>query len=388
MSFVAHCRLATVPIAILLVVVFLVTPSTVFADDVDEQVRQLADQGREYFQDGEYLRAAETFVELESFLDSPPPQLYHNIGQAFLRAEELVEAEKYLQKYLAEAPDDPEAERVAELIIDIQEQRVARIATVQLQSQPAGAQIYIDGESQCQTPCSVDLDPGEYSFRATLDDHSDATREVVLEPRENSEVTFSLDAMVFSGYLTVRSDVDDAVLIVDGRDHSLPLRAPLELEAGSYSITVRHGADAVTHDVEIERDETLHLFIPTAGLSSDGGLSTTQAAAIGLGGGALALAIAATSTGMQARATHERLQTQHSAFGSVDADLVTSGRSQQRAANFLWIGAASTLVAGAGLWTWDMMNSGSSEPLEPTEIDDETEQPTVDAEHTPDIEPL
>lgn len=361
-------------------------PSTVFAQDDQERAEQLFGEGRDYFNDGNYLQAAQTFVEVERLLDTPPPQLYFNIGQAYLRAEELTKAEDYLQQYLNEATDPPNEDEVAEMIIDIQEERAARIATVDLTTYPAGAEIFIDGQSRCETPCSLDLEPGDYSLRATLEDHVDTTRDFALEPRDEAELTIAMEAKVFFGFLDVRTDVADAMLVVDGREYSLPHGDPLELETGSYTIDLRRGDDSVTHDIDIERDETLHLFVPIASVGDDGGFSSLRATSIGLGGASVALIIAATATGMQARSTHESLETQQSASGYVDADLVASGQRQQRATNYLWIGAASTLLAGAGLWTFDAMrDSSGDETLEPTEVQEEQESETA-TDDDPDVD--
>lgn len=387
-----HPRVLVAVVAAAVCVLSLATPSAALADDAQQQAQQLFSEGRDYFNDSEYLRAAEAFLEVEKLLETPPPELYFNIGQAYLRAEELAEAEQFLQQYLNEATDPPNEDDVVEMIIDIQEERAAQIASIELASEPAGAEIFVDGQSRCQAPCSLDLDPGEYSLRATLRDHIDATKDVELSPREQKELTIALEEEVFFGHLELRTDVDDAVLSIDDREYSLPLSAPLELETGSYTVTVRHGDNIVTHAVDIERDDSLHLFIPMAAVGQDEGLSPLRTTAIGLGGASVALAIAATATGMQARSTHQSLETRQSSAGFVDADLVASGQRQRRATNFLWLGAAATLATGAGLWTWDAMGSSDdASDLEPTEVDEDdggSDEPGADAEDTPDVDVL
>ena len=370
----ANPRLLIFTVA-MLSALLLVVP-TVSADDTRQRAQQIFVDGREHFENEEYIAAAEKFEQAYELLGVP--DLLLNIGEAYRRGGVLPEAEEYFQRYLNEVADPPNEDRVVERIIEIQQQRAAERASISIETNPLGATIFVNDESEprCQAPCDFGLDPGRYTIRAELDDHHSASEVIELEPRQDYFGSITLEAQTLTGSLVVQVDTDEANLFVEGNRYRLPRQRPVELEVGTRTIVVEANGRTISHTVEIERDQTLHLFIPAADAAD---FSPFQLSAIGLGGASLALTTAAIITGMQTRSTHEALSIQQERFGAVDADLVDTGRSQRRLTNGLWIGAAVTLGAGAGLWTWDMMNpsGGDSQRLEPTP-QAESEDPGVD----------
>ncbi len=350
----------------------LLSPSPAVADDAQSQAEQLFVEGREQLRQGENVKAAELFLEAYELIGLP--ELLYNIAHAYRRGDELALAEKYYQEYLNEASDPPNEEDVIETIFEIQQQRAARKATLTLITEPAGATVSVDDldESSCQTPCELDLDPGQYELQAHLADHHPQQRRIELDARQARSVTLTLESEIAYGRLRVQSDVDGATLLAGGQTYTLPRSAPVELEAGPQTIVLEWRGNRYDHSVDIERNQETHLFVPL-GATGGGDLSLLQTSAIGLGGASLALAAAATMTGLQANATHQRLEMQQQNLGIVDPDLVHTGQRQKSMTNMLWIGTVVTLGAGAGLWAWDMFgsSSGDSERLEPTPDDDD-----------------
>lgn len=362
------CRLALMGSLLLLATaVIIATPSVATADDGQEEARALFMEGREFYSAGQYMEAAEKFIA--SYEVSGRSELFFHIGQAYRRAEALAEAEDYLQRYLSELPDAPNADEVVESIIDIQQARAARIATVRVVTQPEGADVFVDDEvdPRCQSPCNIDLDPGTYRLRATRRGFLPNSTEVELAPRQRRDARFSLEEIPPSAELNVRTDINGAVLMANGQRHSLPTTRPIELDAGTHDITIQWSGGSWEDRITVEAGQVLHIFLPAG--SGGGDFSALRASAIGLGGASIALAVAAALMGNQAQSTHEYLQRNQETFGQVDSSLVDSGRRQQSIANTLWISSIITLGAGVGLWTWDMMSGGSSETLEPTEDD-------------------
>lgn len=345
-------------------------------DDPEAHAQQLFAEGSEYFEDGDYEQAAEYFGEAYEILEVP--ELLYNMGTAYRRADDLVRAEQAFQDYLSEASDPDNEDQVAEIIIDIQQELTARKATIDLESDPPGTTIAVDGDdNRCDAPCTLELIAGEYTLVATHEGYETARRDIELAPDQQMETAFHLIEDIVTGELTVRTDVHEATLIADDERHALPRTEPVELREGTHTIGIESGGELVEHTVDIDPDQPLHLFVPVeqAGGSD---ISAFQLGAIGLGGTSLALGTAATFTGLQARSTHRALEAQQNATGGVDADLVDTGERQRRLTNGLWLGAALTLGAGAGLWTWDMLQRrDDGERLEPTEQPDD-DGPDVD----------
>lgn len=348
----------------------LATPSTAMAD-ANEEARERFMEGRQHYEDGDYLEAAEKFLEAYELSDRS--ELLFNVGQAYRRADALGRAEEYFQQYLNEQPDAPNADAVVETIIEIQREKAARMATLTVTTEPRGASIFVDAEPspRCQSPCDIDLDPGSYTLRAELSGHESTTTQVELDARQESETGMTLQAESATGRLHVRSDSDGVTLIAGGRSYPVPTARPVELQQGSQSIALQWSGGGWEQNVDIIAGETLHIFVP-ASVSGEG-FSPLRASAVGLGGAALAFAGAGAIMGHQASSSHAALQAQQEAHGEVNSDLLQTGQRQQFSANIMWVGALVSLGAGAGLWVWDSMRSGgsdSSESLEPTSEQD------------------
>ena len=356
--------LATGPSALLLTL-----PSPAFAQSDEDLARERFMEGRQLFQDGEFHEAAEKFREAYEL--SGRSALLYNIGQAYRRADNLRDAERYFQQYLAEQPDAANADEVVETIIEIQREQASRLAILRVETTPSGAQIFIDDDSEprCESPCSLDLDPGTYELRAQAQGFLPTTSSVTLGIREELNTALALRPSQRTGKLHIRANVSGASLTANNRTFSVPTTEPVELPEGAQTITVQYRSSTWTETIEIRSGETLHVFAPIGSMGS-GDFSPLQLSAIGLGGASLGLATAAALMGRQAQSTHDHLSRQQALSGEVDPNLVDTGKSQRFLTNTLWISSFLTLGAGAGLWTWDLLRS-SSQPaeLEPTEDD-------------------
>lgn len=338
-------------------------PGQAFADE--DLARQRFIEGRDFFQNEEYLLAAERFREAYEL--SGRSALLYNVGQAYRRANLLSKAEEYFQQYLTEQPDAPNAEEVVETIIEIQREQAARMATVRVTTRPDGAQIFVgdDHDPRCTSPCSLDLSPGDHTLRALREGYLEATTTVSPGERETLQVNLALEQAIPTGRLRVHAEVSGARLLVGGQSHALPMTSPIEVEAGRQEIQVERRSETWTQVVTIEANETLHVFSPV-GSGGAGDFSPFQVGAIGLGGASLGLGFAAVLMGGQTRSTHEHLQRQQALSGSVEQELLEQGRSQRFTTNMLWIGSALSLAAGAGLFTFDLLRSSQSESIEPS----------------------
>ncbi|WP_158542538.1 PEGA domain-containing protein [Lujinxingia litoralis] len=369
-----HIRRALLASALPLVLSVAVVPAASAQENV-EQARARFMEGRTYYDNDQYEQAAAAF--LESYELSGRSELLYNVGQAYRLAGMLSEAETYFQRYLAELPGAANAEEVAETIIEIQQTIAATLATLSVSTSPQGATVLVEERDQrCNSPCDLDLPPGTYQVVASLPDFEQTRREVTLEARAREELTLTLQSAVQLGQLLIQTDLRGATLYVGPQSYPLPMSSPVSVPAGDTAIAIRGGGVDFRDTLTIPADDTLTLFVPAA-MASSGGLfaNPVQTAAVGFSGVGLALGAAAALVGMQSNATYASLEAQQAAFGNVNSELLDTGIAQQRTANGLWIGAAVSLVAGAGLFTWDLLSGAPDEAPTPTpEVKEEEEE--------------
>lgn len=348
-------RIALFALLVSLMGIALTTP--VSAQASEEQARARFMEGRSHYDDGEYLEAAEAFREAYELSDRS--ELLFNIGQAYSRADRLAEAERYYQEYLRLQPNAPNADDVVDRIIEIQQERAARMATVEVTSEPPGASIFVGdaSEPQCEAPCSLDLDPGDVVITGRLAGHRDRSTTVHLERSDAQAVRLRLESTTRSGQLLVHTNVSRGQLIAAGNTHRIPSSSPISLPEGPQLVVLESGSARWQETITITADETMNLFVP---LDSGPALSPLTMASLGLGGAAVALAGAGALMGLQARETHSYLTQQQALGANAHPDLVQAGRSQQLMANGLWVG--SVVFAGAAVGLWVLGNRSPSSP--------------------------
>lgn len=337
-----------------------VVPDALAQDRRDvEKAKKAFKEGREFYNDEEYEKAAELFLEAHEF--SGRSELYYNIGQAYRNAEKLVQAEKYFQLYLAEMPDAPNSEDVVNLIIEIQQQIAASLATIKVSSEPEGSvMIYIDGEKEarCETPCDIQVQAGTHQIVGRNNRGQETSSQVSVEASQklNLNLVFKQE-----GRLMLISDAGGRVRIANRVDTALPLTEPISLEPGTYEVNVSSSEATWTGDVEVQADETLQVMVPMQQLEEAGGTSLLQALSYGLWGVGGALVIGGAFMGMQAQDTLDNLEAQRGNGFGIDPAIVEQGRSQQSTANTLYIAGGAAIGVGVGLFVWDAL-SGADEP--------------------------
>ncbi len=120
---------------------------------------------------------------------------------------------------------------------------------VQINSDPPGATIMLDGISSCVTPCSVPLPGGRHTLTATMDGFGIARR-IFNVPADNSVF---IPMVKSEGVLVLSSNPPGAEVNVDGRDAG---RTPLtlHLSAGTHNVNVWDGSKWRNQTVEVSSD--------------------------------------------------------------------------------------------------------------------------------------
>lgn len=336
-----------------------------------EQAKKRFREGKKLYQSEEYDQAAEAFKEAYEL--SGRSELLYNVGQSYRLGGNLREAEKYLQQYLAEAPDARNADDVVELIVEVQQQIAAELATVQVETEMAGRGVYVDDEPEprCQTPCSVTVPPGPRRITLKGDGAQDTVEEITLEPGKTFQLKTRLADAVVSGRLMLSTDRSGIVEVGDTR-LGLPLRQPIELPVGEYPVTVESARRARwTGKVSIEPEKTTEVFVPMQSLvEARKRGSLRKSLAYGLWGVSAAAAVGGVLMGLQTRSTYDALVGQRDHRGFVDEDLRAQGQRQQTVSNLMFGIAGGAVVTGIALFVWDEFaaeRDPEAPPARPTE---------------------
>jgi hypothetical protein len=321
-----------------------------------EQAKAKFREGKEHYDAEEYDQAAARF--LEAYELSGRVELLYNIGQSHRLAGNLREAEKYLQEYLSESPDAPNADQVVQTIVELQQKIAGQLATVQVETAESGRSVYVDDEAEprCETPCSVTVPPGQRRITLKAEGYQDLVEEIALEPGKTFQLKTQLQELIVPGRLMLTTDRPGGRLRVGGVvETTLPLRQPLELEPGDYPVEVESARNAKWKgQIRIEPKETTEVLVPMQSLvEARKRGSLRKSIAYGLWGVSVASAIGAGLMGGQTQSIHAELEAQQQARNYVDESLVNRGRTQLVLTNVMFGVAATAVVSGIALFVWD-----------------------------------
>jgi hypothetical protein len=134
-------------------------------------------------------------------------------------------------------------------------------ATLAIDSDPRGADVYLDGRFVGTTPLRVGSQPGRRTLRIEAPDYYAFQTTLQLSPGESRRVDARLEAIPRTGTLVVRANVGGAQLFLDGRSvGTIPsgsgtLRLP-QLDAGEVELTlVAPGYETVVTRVNVRAGE-------------------------------------------------------------------------------------------------------------------------------------
>ena len=134
--------------------------------------------------------------------------------------------------------------------------------TVAVNSEPAGANVVIDGQAHGTTPTTATLSVGAH----TIELASDGVRRTLnINVTANTQISQFVEmpkATAGTGDLQVRTDPSGAKVSVDGQVRGTsPLTIP-GLAPGSHSVTLENDLGSVREDVTIQPGATASLVVP------------------------------------------------------------------------------------------------------------------------------
>ncbi len=159
---------------------------------------QLYNLGLDYFAKREWDKAAQAF-ELALEID-PNPTLAHNAGRSHEYAGHLDKAEVLYQRALDLGPDDEIRDRVErnlERLSNLREQLGARAndgtGLLEVNSEPSGAIVRVDGVAVGQTPFQQAVAPGTFAVTLSLEGHAERSQQVELEAGREVVLSVTLE---------------------------------------------------------------------------------------------------------------------------------------------------------------------------------------------------
>lgn len=338
----------------------LLGPSVADAQSNPREARKAFREATQAYKDGDFTKAAELFERAYSF--DAKPQLLFNIGQAYKDAGDYESSERYFQRYLEELPSAPNRDDVLAILFELQQLKAASMALVTIDA-TEGLNVFVDAETEarCQTPCIVNLYPGEHSVAVEGEKTERETQTVTPEPAQELVLSFSPALKPeFMARLLVLANVKGAVLMVDGQPAgSLPMARPLSLDPGVHTLAVMIGGETRWRgDATLVAGEVARVEVPLEDDGGDGEGGGASAGSLGIaaftlwGVGAASLAGGALF-GLSAGGIESDLDAQAGRGEAPNAELIDQGERQKMLAN-LFFGVGVTAVAtGVVLYIFD-----------------------------------
>jgi hypothetical protein len=257
------------------------------------QARALAEfaNGEALFADAAYDAAATRFKAAHDH-HADPVYLF-NIATCYDRLQRWALAVQYYDRFLADAPESPAAGQVKALRAAAASAREAERVTVQLSSDPSGAEAAVTGpggESNCETPCRVRTSPGVITVAFSRAGAS-RTLSKVLKPGETWQTSVDLQPMQAEahGMLNVVVNVQGATIRVNGQIN--PAGVDLALPPGAHDVMVTHTEYRVWESpVQVVQGKTTAVHVDLSSQQATGGPGAQKIAGwatLGVGGAVL-----------------------------------------------------------------------------------------------------
>ena len=132
----------------------------------------------------------------------------------------------------------------------------AKTQDLTVATNPPGANVSVDGgNSNCMTPCTLQVPPGLHAYSVRLDGYQEERREVHIGSEAEVEPLISLRKA--AGTLMITTSPVGATITVNDKVQGQKTPAQINLPPGVYTVGVeKNGKRAVAHDVEIRNGNT------------------------------------------------------------------------------------------------------------------------------------
>lgn len=153
--------------------------------------RQHYTEAEEKLKAGDFAGALEKYKAANDVL--PAPVTMYKMALCLDKLDKSAEAIAAYEAFLSANPPGASAERVAEVEARLPELKKKLPVVVALRSEPAGAEVAVDGAKQPGvTPIELKLLPGHHTLRVSLSGHEPAEKELTIEPGASQALAVTL----------------------------------------------------------------------------------------------------------------------------------------------------------------------------------------------------
>jgi len=177
---------------------------------------------------------------------------------------EMFPSEKLLQTRQKSKPVDGNSElsEDANGISGMASPPVANTATIFVQSEPAGAEIWLNGKWEGNTPKKIiKLTSGNYQLKLAMDGYQSIIK--TLNIKGDSNPSFNEKLAPLTGGLIIETDPNSALVYLDGEEikQSTPLQLT-DVAIGIHQLEIRKkGFDPVTRETAVTSGQTEHIAL-------------------------------------------------------------------------------------------------------------------------------
>jgi hypothetical protein len=148
-------------------------------------------RAQQLYKEARYADAIAKFEE--AFALRPHPVIYFNIGRCWEQLGETAKALRAYRDYLRLMPDATDKDTVNDAIANLERRLKERgLGQLMVFTDPATAQIEVDGKALGNSPASVELTVGNHRLSVKADGYEPSERSFVMQTQRSTEITVSL----------------------------------------------------------------------------------------------------------------------------------------------------------------------------------------------------
>ena len=129
---------------------------------------------------------------------------------------------------------------------------------VSVDSNPAGAEVFVDGQSRGMTPITLSLSPGTHALELR---RRGASREISLDVKAGEQLSQQIDLSNIRavGTLIVNSQPKGAKVIVDGKELGVTPFTRTDMSVGAHKVVLQAREGVITKDIQIQAGATVNI---------------------------------------------------------------------------------------------------------------------------------
>ena len=129
---------------------------------------------------------------------------------------------------------------------------------VSVDSNPAGAEVFVDGQSRGMTPITLSLSPGTHALELR---RRGASREISLDVKAGEQLSQQIDLSNIRavGTLIVNSQPKGAKVIVDGKELGVTPFTRTDMSVGAHKVVLQSREGVITKDIQIQAGATVNI---------------------------------------------------------------------------------------------------------------------------------